>query len=280
MLVIQVNKKWTKEEEEVLRDLYINKNLTRKEVAIHLQRSEGSVRKRLYVLGIKKDISSRQANHNKWTKEEREKIDELLSTARARETLEKRDTVVDACIEHFQLYGVRPTRKYIAKKINWNYRYLSYFITELNLQDYFLANATLEDYFKDMMIENNILNMNQAIQGSYPLGKKNGQLDFYFPTLNLGIEINDFISHSSYDKKYNQVKDKFYHQRKTLNFWQEKNIRVIHLWEDEIFNGHEVITEKIYSTLDKQPIFLEPQSHNRIYHNTDIYYYDDGCLWI
>lgn len=54
----------------------------------------------------------------------------------------------------------------------------------------------------------------------------NTELDIYLPELLLGIEFNGLYWHS------NKFKSKKYHYQKT-NFFKEKGIRILHVWEDD-----------------------------------------------
>jgi len=67
------------------------------------------------------------------------------------------------------------------------------------------------------------------------------EVDIYLPELNIGIEVQDFDTHtreeSSVSDKYgNPIKDKRYHERKRLAL-RELGITVFELWEDEIISG-------------------------------------------
>ncbi len=64
------------------------------------------------------------------------------------------------------------------------------------------------------------------------------EIDIYLPNLNLGFEFNGLYWHSS-DKK-----DKFYHINKT-NYFRERGIRIIHIWEDDWDNRRDIIKSQI-----------------------------------
>jgi hypothetical protein len=74
---------------------------------------------------------------------------------------------------------------------------------------------------------------------------RNGlEIDIYLPELNLGIEFNGLYYHSD---KY---KDKWYHLNKTKHF-EEKGIRIIHVWEDDWINRCDIIKSQITNFLNK-----------------------------
>ncbi len=70
------------------------------------------------------------------------------------------------------------------------------------------------------------------------------ELDIYIPEYNLAIEFNGLYWHS---EKY---KDKNYHLNKTI-LCREKNIHLIHVWEDEWKYKKEIIKSIILNKLDK-----------------------------
>jgi hypothetical protein len=74
---------------------------------------------------------------------------------------------------------------------------------------------------------------------------RNGlEIDIYLPELNLGFEFNGLYYHSD---KY---KDKWYHLNKTKNF-EERGIRIIHIWEDDWINRCDIIKSQITNLLNK-----------------------------
>lgn len=64
------------------------------------------------------------------------------------------------------------------------------------------------------------------------------EIDIYLPELNLGFEFNGLFWHSE------RWKDKYYHLNKTT-FFQNKGIRIIHIWEDDWINKKEIIQSQI-----------------------------------
>lgn len=81
------------------------------------------------------------------------------------------------------------------------------------------------------------------------------EIDIYLPDINLGFEFNGLYYHSD------KFKEKNYHISKT-NFFKERDIRIIHVWEDDwVFN---------------RPI-IESQIKNMIYSN-NIKIYARKCV--
>jgi hypothetical protein len=64
------------------------------------------------------------------------------------------------------------------------------------------------------------------------------EIDIYLPELKLGFEYNGLYWHSD---KY---KDKDYHKDKT-NYFKDKGIRIIHIWEDDWRDKREIIESQI-----------------------------------
>ena len=88
----------------------------------------------------------------------------------------------------------------------------------------------LFDFVKSLNI-NNIQTSNRNIL-------HNKELDLYFPDYNIAIEFNGIYWHSD---KY---KDKYYHINKT-NECLSKNIKLIHIFEDEWINKKEIVKSMI-----------------------------------
>jgi hypothetical protein len=75
------------------------------------------------------------------------------------------------------------------------------------------------------------------------------EIDIYLPDLNLGFEFNGIWWHSD---KY---KDSNYHINKS-KYFEERNIRIIHIWEDDWLYKKEIIKSQI--------LYLLSKSNNRI----------------
>jgi hypothetical protein len=64
------------------------------------------------------------------------------------------------------------------------------------------------------------------------------EIDIYLPQLKIGFEFNGLYWHSE------EWKDKLYHLNKT-NYFKERGIRIIHIWEDDWDNKREIIKSQI-----------------------------------
>jgi hypothetical protein len=72
------------------------------------------------------------------------------------------------------------------------------------------------------------------------------EIDIYLPDLNIGFEFNGLYYHS------NKFKDKNYHIDKT-NYFKEKGIRIIHIWEDDWIHKKDIIKCQIKNWLRQTP---------------------------
>ena len=68
------------------------------------------------------------------------------------------------------------------------------------------------------------------------------EIDIYLPELKIGFEFNGLHWHS---EKY---KDKWYHLKKT-NYFKERGIRIVHIWEDDWDIRCDIIKSKILNIL-------------------------------
>jgi len=78
-----------------------------------------------------------------------------------------------------------------------------------------------------------------SVQSSYRDGL---EIDVYIDELKIGFEFNGLYWHS---EKY---KDKFYHIDKT-NYFKDRGIRIIHIWEDDWIYKKEIIKSQIKSLI-------------------------------
>jgi len=69
------------------------------------------------------------------------------------------------------------------------------------------------------------------------------EIDIYLPDLKLGFEFNGLYWHSE------EWKDKWYHINKT-KYFEEKGIRIIHIWEDDWINKNTIIKSQIKNILN------------------------------
>ena len=75
------------------------------------------------------------------------------------------------------------------------------------------------------------------------------EIDIYLPELNIGFEFNGIYWHSEL------YKDRYYHVNKT-NFFKNKGIKVIHIWEDEWDNKQDIVKSKIESIFGNNIVIL------------------------
>lgn len=69
------------------------------------------------------------------------------------------------------------------------------------------------------------------------------ELDIYLPDLNLAFDFNGTYYHSDL------YKDKYYHQRKTINCYNQ-NVQLIHIYEYDWDNNNDEIKTKIFHTIE------------------------------
>jgi hypothetical protein len=69
------------------------------------------------------------------------------------------------------------------------------------------------------------------------------EIDIYLPELKIGFEFNGLYWHSE------KFKEKNYHLNKT-NYFKEKGIRIIHIWEDDWDNRKEIIRSQIRNLVE------------------------------
>lgn len=126
-----------------------------------------------------------------------------------------------------------------------------YKLKELNLLKYVqIHDSTLENKFKELF---NIYNIDYEWRNRSIIDGPNGkshcyELDFYLPKYNIGIEINDISNHNSLSLEHSFYGIR-YHLYKTNNC-KEKNIRLIHVWEWEIKNNFEKISNWLLNELN------------------------------
>lgn len=95
---------------------------------------------------------------------------------------------------------------------------------------------------------------NDFIKEEFPNGETNYrdkyEIDIFIKELNLGFEFNGLWWHSD------NFKDKNYHLDKTIYF-NERGIRIIHIWEDEWIHKNNILKSQIKNILKR--------TDNRIY---------------
>jgi hypothetical protein len=72
--------------------------------------------------------------------------------------------------------------------------------------------------------------------------RDNLEIDVYLPELKIGFEFNGLYFHSD------KFKDKNYHINKT-NYFKDKGIRIIHIWEDDWIHRNNIIKSQINNWL-------------------------------
>jgi len=92
--------------------------------------------------------------------------------------------------------------------------------------------------------ENELLEYIKSIYSREIISSHRDQLeiDIYLPELNIGFEFNGLYFHS------NKFKEKNYHLNKT-NFFREKGIRIIHIWEDDWTLRKDIVKSQINNLL-------------------------------
>jgi len=73
------------------------------------------------------------------------------------------------------------------------------------------------------------------------------EIDIYLPEINLGFEFNGLYWHSEL------YRDKYYHLNKT-NHFKERDIRIIHIWEDDWINKRSILESQIKYLLNKSQV--------------------------
>ena len=92
--------------------------------------------------------------------------------------------------------------------------------------------------------ENELLNFIKSIYTGNIISRYRDKLeiDIYIPDLKLGIEFNGLYWHCD------KFVDKFYHLNK-INYFKEKGIRLINIWEDDWDFKKEIVKSQIINTL-------------------------------
>ncbi len=101
-------------------------------------------------------------------------------------------------------------------------------------------NSKIEQLIKDFLNEKNIKHLDndrKILDGK--------EIDIFLPDYNIGLEVNGNYYHS----EINGEKTKYYHIDKT-NLSESKNIKLIHICEDEILLKTDIVLSKISSLLN------------------------------
>lgn len=91
--------------------------------------------------------------------------------------------------------------------------------------------------------EKDLLEYIKSIHGKVIHGYRDGlEIDIYLPDLKIGFEFNGLYWHSE------KFKEKNYHLKKT-DYFKEKGIRIIHIWEDDWLFKPEIVRSQIKNLL-------------------------------
>jgi hypothetical protein len=100
------------------------------------------------------------------------------------------------------------------------------------------------------------------IRTYYPSAKKHKQegheVDIFIPEISLGIEYNGLYWHSAAGLARKEHNVRTYHLDKT-KYYEENNIRIIHIWEHEWRNRRHQVQSFILSAIGKNAIKLNPR---------------------
>jgi very-short-patch-repair endonuclease len=110
---------------------------------------------------------------------------------------------------------------------------------EYNLREKYKSG--IENILESFLKNSNINYINNTRKIISPL-----ELDFYLPEFNLAIECNGLFTHSELSGR----KDKRYHQNKTIKCIS-KNISLIHIFENEIYDHWDIICSRISSKINQ-----------------------------
>lgn len=140
----------------------------------------------------------------------------------------------------------------IGKTILWS------IIEEFDINYTSPNRSTLEIILENWLVENNFLNFStndrSLIVNEYNDGKL--ELDFYFNDLNFAVEMNGDFYHSSKFKDWN------YHLQKTFFAWNQKNIEVWHIFENDFLTNRETYFNLIEKRLNQD---------FKVYHEDEIW---------
>lgn len=93
------------------------------------------------------------------------------------------------------------------------------------------AQKELYDFIKDNYTDEVIMDYKDGLH-----------IDIYLPKLNIGLEYNGLYWHSE------EYKNKNYHIDKT-NYFKERDIRIIHIWEDDWLKKKDIIKSQILNII-------------------------------
>lgn len=145
----------------------------------------------------------------------------------------------EGLLDAIYTFKEKPTLKQISQYLSINISTIGQSINKFELRNYI-------QYFPNHQEEEIISFLNtfykkDIIQNTFKI-IKDREIDIYFPLEKFGIEYNGNYWHSDL------FKEKNYHQEKSL-LAQEKNIKLIHIWEWEWLNKEQIIKSLIKSKL-------------------------------
>lgn len=138
-----------------------------------------------------------------------------------------------------------------------------------------LNQSKIENEIKDWLTQLNIsICPNERF---YYDGKKYHELDIYLPKENTGVELNGIYYHS----EIRGYKNQDYHLNKT-NFFKEKNIQVIHIWDREWIERKEIVQSLILSKLNVFANIINSETCNikEIDSDTSVDFLNKNCIQI
>jgi hypothetical protein len=156
--------------------------------------------------------------------------------------IDKEDTLIKKDKNYIKYIKNSIYLLYCEKEHEYEIRYDNYYQRyNLDLKLCTICNP-ISDLFSSM--ENDLYNFIKSIyKGEVIQSYRDGlEIDIYLPDLKIGFEFNGLYWHSE------KFKGKWYHIKKT-NFFKEKGIRIIHIWEDDWTYRKEIIKSQISNWL-------------------------------
>lgn len=265
---------WTKLEEDILEKRYIQEKCSRQQIARELNRTEGSIKAKLKQKGW-----VREFRNNPYTNEE--KLD--TKALEIESTIKKcffNYEIATWAHEFLILNNKKPCRKDLVNKFPDqfpNYRRTVRYVLENDLGLLF-DNQTESNF--EIFISEALNTIGYEYIQNYRQYKL--EVDFYIPSINVGIEMNDTASHNTTIgfKTIEKPKDKYYHKNKT-EYFLSKNIKIVHLYEKDLDRENFVtfLKREINKIEKSVPILGEPKKWKETYLGETVDIYDDGVLW-
>jgi hypothetical protein len=140
-------------------------------------------------------------------------------------------TIKNYCNKHNEF---KITKNNVYNRINQKIENICTLCNPISEQSSIKENEIL-DFISNKLNIRNIIKKDKTIL-------KGKEIDTYLPDHKLGIEFNGIYYHS------NKFKDKNYHLNKT-NLCEQKDIRLLHIFEDEWINKKEIVKSIIKSKL-------------------------------